>query len=98
MRNVHSYRTMVLDQLRIRLTTLVIHSKYRYRRVKLKTVTIMVNLICRRWWITLYLGTLIHQKSKAKNYYQICNKSYLALRATKLEERARYMYAKGSAR
>ena len=67
--NVHSSRTWKLDQLRIRLATLFIQMKDRVITVKLKTLTNMENLTDRRRWLTLDLGTLIHQKSKAKKDY-----------------------------
>ena len=79
MRNVHSYRTVKLDQLRIRLATLIIHSKYRGRRLKLKTVINMDNLTGRRGWLTIDIGTLINKKFRAKKDYQICKKERLTL-------------------
>ena len=78
---------MKMDQLRIRLTTLLIKIKHRYKRVKLKKITNLDHLIERRWWLTLDLGTLIHQKFKGKKYYQKCRKECITLRATPLEER-----------
>ena len=83
--NVHSSRTVKLYQLLIRLATLLIQMKDRDRRVKLKTVTNMKKLTGIRWWLTLDLGKLIHQKSKSKKYYQNCKKECLKLRATNLE-------------
>ena len=56
----------------------------------------MDNLKGRRWWLTLDIGILIHQKSKSKKDYQIFNKACLTLRATHLEEISRYMDAKGN--
>ena len=56
----------------------------------------MDNLKERRWWLTLDIGILIHQKSKSKKDYQIFNKACLTLRATHLEEISRYMAAKGN--
>ena len=64
MSNVHSYITVKLYQIRIILSTILTHRNYVHRRVKLKTVTKLDNITGRPWWITLYIGTLIHQNSK----------------------------------
>ena len=71
---VHSSRTVKLDQLRIRIETIVINRKYRDRRVKIKTVTNLENLTGRRWCLKLDIGTLIPHNPKAKKDYQRCKK------------------------
>ena len=76
---------MKLAQLRIRLAILLTHRKYRDRKFKIKTVTKLANLTGRSWWLTLYIGTLIHQKYKANKYYQICKKERLMIRGTYID-------------
>ena len=89
MSNVPSYRPVKLCELRIILGTLLIQSKDRERLFKLKKVTKLKNLTGRNWWLTLDLGTLIHQKFKAKKGYQKCTKDCLKIRNTHMGERAR---------
>ena len=71
---VHSSKTVKLDHLCIRLVTLIIHMKDRDIRVKLNKVTKFVNLTKSSLWLTLYIRTLIHKKSKAKMYQEKCKK------------------------
>ena len=87
-----------LAHLQIRLATLLTQSKNKDRRVKLKTVTKLENLTGTRWCMTLDLGSLIHQKFKAKKDYQKRLKECLMIRATHTEERSRAMAAKGNSR
>ena len=98
MSNMHSSRIVKLYQLCIRLATLLIQRKDIDIIFKLKTVTKLENLTGRRWWMTLDLGSLIHQKSKVKKYHKKRKKECLTLRSTYLEERARDITAKGNTR
>ena len=96
--NVHSSRTVKLDQIHIRLANILIQRKDRDIRVRTKTATNLANLTGRRWWITLDLGTLTRQKSKAKKHYQKCKKECLMLKDTHPEERAIDMASKVNSR
>ena len=98
MSNVHPSRTVKPDQLRIRLSTILIHRKDRDRIVKLKTVTKMGNLTGRRWWIKLDLGTLIHKNPKAKRTTKSVRNNASRLELLIWKKKARDMASKGNSR
>ena len=94
MSSVHSYIMVKLYHICIILMDMLIHSKDIDRRVELKIVTELENLIGRRCWITQDMWTLIHQRYKSKNDYQNCKKECHTLRANHLEEISREISAK----
>ena len=61
-RKVHSSGTVKLDQLHLRLLTLLIKHKYKESKVNQNTVNNIANITGRKWWFSLDLSALIHHK------------------------------------